>query len=131
MSVSAPWFAVTLAAATAALSTLGAASATGPPSSDPLQQAAFEYAQCLRDNGIEDYPDPHIGEGGGVMIASPLDVTTAGNEEVAAAQAACQHILEEAGPLRHCPRRLHAGRCHTKWIETRWRVGVGQDRARR
>jgi hypothetical protein len=99
MSVRAPWFAVTFAAANA-LTTFGAASATAPPGSDPLQQAAFEYAQCVRDNGIEDYPDPQIGEGGGVMIASPLDVTSAGNEQVAAAQAACQHILEEAGPLR-------------------------------
>ena len=57
----------------------------------------------MRDNGIEDYPDPQIGEDGGVMIASPLDVTTAGNEEVAAAQAACQHILEEAGPPGTAP----------------------------
>ena len=97
MSVRASWIAVTFAATAAALSTVGAAGATAPPSSDPLQEAAFEYAQCLRDNGIEDYPDPEMGEGGGVMIASPLDVTTAGNEEIAAAQAACQHILEVAG----------------------------------
>ena len=52
----------------------------------------------MRDNGIEDYPDPQVSEDGGVMIVSPLDVTNAGTEEVAAAQAACQHILEEAGP---------------------------------
>ena len=88
------WFVVTFAAASAAFAPLSAASATVPPS-DPLREAAFEYAQCLRDNGIEDYPDPQIGEDGGVMIASPRDVSTAGNEEVAAAQAACQHILEE------------------------------------
>jgi hypothetical protein len=86
------------ASTAAALATVGAASATAPPPSDPVQQAAFEYAQCLRDNGIEDYPDPQVGEGGGVTIVSPLDVTTAGNEEVAAAQAACQHILDAAGP---------------------------------
>jgi Pectinacetylesterase len=87
---------VTIAAATAALATVGAAGATAPPNSDPLREAALEYAQCVRDNGVEDYPDPLVGEDGGVMIASPLDVTTAGNEEVAAAQAACQHILVEA-----------------------------------
>ena len=121
---------VTIAAATAALATVGAASATAPPTSDPLREAAFEYAQCVRDNGIEDYPDPQVGEGGGVMIASPLDVTTAGNEEVAAAQAACQHILVEAGPPAPTP-RLHAGRRHTEWIGPRRRVGVGEDRARR
>ena len=91
-------FAVTFAATAAALSTVGAASATAPPTSDPMLEAAFEYAQCLRDNGIEDYPDPQVGDGGGVMVASPLDVTTASNEEVAAAQGACLPILEEAGP---------------------------------
>ena len=96
-SLRASGFAVTFTA-TAALSTVGVASATAPPTSDPVREAAFEYAQCVRDNGIEDYPDPQVLEDGGVSIASPLDVTTAGNEEVAAAQAACQHILEEAGP---------------------------------
>ena len=90
--------AVTFAATAAALSTVGAASATAPPTSDPVREAAFEYAQCVRDNGIEDYPDPQVGEDGGVMVASPLDVTTASNEEVAAAQGACLPILEEAGP---------------------------------
>ena len=96
-------FAVTFAATATAISTVGAASATAPPTSDPMREAAFEYAQCLRDNGIEDYPDPQVGEGGGVMVVSPLDVTTASNEEVAAAQGACQHILEEAGPPRDDP----------------------------
>ncbi len=92
------WFVATFAAAAAASATFGVASATAPPGNDLLREAAFEYAQCLRDNGIEDYPDPQIAEDGGVMIVSPLDVNTAGNEEVAAAQAACQHLLEEAGP---------------------------------
>ena len=91
-------FAVTCAATAAALSTVGPARATEPPISDPVREAAFEYAQCVRDNGIGDYPDPQVLEDGGITIASPLDVTTAGNEEVAAAQAACLHILEEAGP---------------------------------
>jgi hypothetical protein len=53
-------FAVTFAATAAALSTVGADSATAPPTSDPVREAAFAYAQCLRDNGIEDYPDPEI-----------------------------------------------------------------------
>ena len=34
-------------------------------------------------------------------------------------------------PARHRSRRLHAGRRHTERIESGWRVGVGQDRARR
>ena len=91
-------FVAAFAAATLALATAGAAGATAPPTSDPVQEAAFEYAQCLRDNGIEEYPDPQVREDGGVLILSPLDVADASNEEVAAAQAACLHILEEAGP---------------------------------
>src|SRR5262245_20570092 len=87
-----------VAAAAVTLSTAGAASATAPPDSDPLREAAFEYAQCLRDNGIEDYPDPQVGDDGGIEITSPLDVGNVGNEEVAAAQEACQHILSEAAP---------------------------------
>jgi Pectinacetylesterase len=80
-------------AATSGPTTTGAA-----PTSDPVQEAAFEYAQCIRDNGIEDYPDPEINPHGGVTIISPRDATTAGTEEVAAAQAACEHHLAESGP---------------------------------
>jgi hypothetical protein len=87
----------TLVAATAALATVGAAGATVPPASDPVHESGFEYAQCLRDNGIEEYPDPQVSPDGGLTIVSPLDVGTAGTEEVAAAQAACLHLLEEAG----------------------------------
>ena len=84
-------------AAAPILATVGAASATAPPTSDPLQQAAFEYARCLRDNGIEDYPDPQVRDDG-IEIASALDLNTHTNEEVAAAQEACQPILEAVEP---------------------------------
>ena len=90
-------FAAIFATAAASLVTVGAVTATAPPTSDPAEEAAFAYAQCLRDNGIEDYPDPQITEDGHFTIVSPRDVSTASNEEVAAAQAACLHILEEAG----------------------------------
>jgi hypothetical protein len=87
-------FVVLVAAAT--LSAVGAAAADSPPNTDPARQAAFEYAQCLRDNGIEDYPDPEVSDGG-ISIVSPLDVGSAGVEEVAAAQVACLPILETSG----------------------------------
>jgi pectinacetylesterase len=84
--------------ATTALAPVGAASATAPPSSDPLHDAAFDYARCLRDNGIEDYPDPQVGDDGGISITSPLDVGSAGTEVVVAAQEACLPILEAVEP---------------------------------
>jgi Pectinacetylesterase len=79
------------------------ATADTATTSDPVQEAAFEYAQCLRDNGIEDYPDPQVSEDGGVWLVSPLDVTTAGTEELAAAQEACEHIIKEAVPSSVVP----------------------------
>jgi hypothetical protein len=51
--------AVVVAAAIAVLATVDAAGATAPPTSDPVA-AAFEFAQCMRDNGIVDFPDPQI-----------------------------------------------------------------------
>ena len=68
-----------------------------PPAAGGLREAAFEYAQCLRDNGIDDYPDPLV-DGGGMEIMSPLDLNTHSNAEVATAQAACMPILEAAEP---------------------------------
>jgi hypothetical protein len=100
--MSASGIAAAFAATTAALATAGAVGATAPPS-DPLQEAGLEYAQCLRANGIEEYPGPEADEDGGIMIVSPLDVSGVGREEVVAAQAACQHILEDAGPPRTDP----------------------------
>jgi hypothetical protein len=85
-------------AAAPVLATVGAAGATAPPS-DPEREAVFEYAQCLRDNGIEDYPDPQFDEEvGHWSYPSPLDLNTHSNEEVAAAQEACLPILEAAEP---------------------------------
>ena len=97
--------ATTTTTTTAAAGTTAAA--TAPPTSDPFQQAAFDYAQCFRDNGIEDYPDPQV-DGSRVEIASALDLNTHTNEEVAAAQEACQPILEaaeaaDAGPEGSAP----------------------------
>ena len=53
-------FAVTGATIAATLSTAGAVSATVPLTTVTVREAASEYAQCLRDNGIDDYPEPQI-----------------------------------------------------------------------
>jgi hypothetical protein len=31
---------------------------TGRTRSDPQQKSALEFAQCMRDNGVKDFPDP-------------------------------------------------------------------------
>jgi Pectinacetylesterase len=89
-------FVATFAGATAVLATFSAASASAPPASQPAQEAAFEFAQCMRDNGVEDFADPEISEGGDISLGPPAGV---GSEELAAAEAACEHILEDAARL--------------------------------
>jgi Pectinacetylesterase len=89
------------AAASAALATVDAAGATAPPPSDPDHAAAFEFAECMRGNGIDDFPDPQISEDGAVLISPPAGV---GPEELAAAEQACQHILPASdGPAPSGP----------------------------
>ena len=70
----------------------------GDSSADP-QQAALEFARCMRDNGI-DMPDPQVGESGMVMIGpgpggdepSAEQRPPAGFEE---AHKACAHLLKD------------------------------------
>jgi hypothetical protein len=63
-----------------------------------MQDAMLEYAQCMRDNGI-DMPDPEFEEGGGISLGvdseGGLDPES---EEFKAAEAECEPILEEARP---------------------------------
>jgi hypothetical protein len=60
----------------------------------PEAKAAFAFAKCMRDHGISDWPDPVVGD---------HDISLGGDRvppsaKVAAARAACQHILDESGP---------------------------------
>jgi hypothetical protein len=60
------------------------------------EDAAFEFAQCMRDNGIEDFPDPQVDtDGEGISMRPPDGVTP---EEMEPATAGCEHILEDAVP---------------------------------
>ena len=88
--------AVIFAATTAAVATVDAAGATAPPSSNAEREAAFEFAQCMRDNGVDDFPDPQISADGSIHMDAPAGV---GHEELAAAREACEHIL----PAPHGP----------------------------
>jgi hypothetical protein len=75
------------------------------PSDADREEALLEYAQCMRDNGI-DMPDPQMGEDGGVAIAigeerdegegpPSSDEMAAMEEEMAAAEEECGHIMED------------------------------------
>lgn len=92
------------------VATLGdeaAGAATASPSVDP-EDALAEFAECMRENGIEDFPDPGISEDGGITIVGPGSggeepvagaPTEVDQEEMDAAMAACQELLPEgSGP---------------------------------
>jgi hypothetical protein len=78
----------------------------GRPDSSEFEDAALEFAQCMRDHGI-DMPDPQIDSdggrtrvqiGGGPGQSPELGPDGQPSEEFQAAQEACQPILEEAAP---------------------------------
>lgn len=64
------------------------------------EEAALEFSQCMRDNGVPDFPDPSFTEGGGGIVAGGPDGEGPGfdpqSEEVQAAFEACGELLEGA-----------------------------------
>jgi hypothetical protein len=69
----------------------------GRPLDPEVQDAMVEFAECMREHGI-DMPDPQVGEGGMVVIGGvggDGPPSEAEMDEMAAAQEACQSILEE------------------------------------
>ncbi len=61
------------------------------------EEAMLSFAQCMRDNGIEDFPDPTVGEDGTLQFAPPggEDGPLGGDadELVRVAQEECGDIL--------------------------------------
>lgn len=75
----------------------GDRSASASPSVDP-EEALQAFAECMREHGVEDFPDPTIDEDGGIQIQGPgpgdVDRTT-----LDAAMQACEDLLPQgAGP---------------------------------
>jgi hypothetical protein len=65
--------------------------------SEEAKAAAFEFAKCMRDHGIDDWPDPTVKADGGISLGGTSDLE-ASNEQVQAARKACQHILDKSVP---------------------------------
>jgi hypothetical protein len=88
---------ITLAAvgASTALVACGGSEASGEDAQANAEDAALDYAKCMREHGV-DVPDPKPGEGGfGIQIQSsdPQE-----NEKFQDAQDACGDILQKAIP---------------------------------
>jgi hypothetical protein len=65
----------------------------GGDEASAAQDATLEYAQCMRDHGIEDFPDPEVGEDGEFQLSTP---EIADPDEFEAADDECKPILDEA-----------------------------------
>jgi hypothetical protein len=100
--------------------------AFAPPSEEEqqaMQDAALEFAECMRSEGIEDFPDPDFSDmgpgaeprqrtdedesgstdgggddGGPTVVLGPFGEIDMSDPETAAAFEACQDIMEEARP---------------------------------
>jgi hypothetical protein len=65
---------------------------------EEFQDAALEYAQCMRDHGV-DMPDPEFDEDGGVSIRARARPGSGDQDrEMAAAEQECHPILDEVAP---------------------------------
>lgn len=64
-----------------------------PPKADPQRvEQARKFAQCMRDHGLPNFPDP--GADGGVAIdLDKLGVTGPDDPKLTTAQKACEHLM--------------------------------------
>jgi hypothetical protein len=75
----------------------------GDPSSatagerSPQEDAALAFADCMRDNGIEDFPDPSVDEDGGISIGDAL-ADQRDTADFRTAEDACEPLLDAAAP---------------------------------
>jgi hypothetical protein len=79
---------------------LAAAGCTGSnPNSDDASQdraEALEFSECMRDNGITDFPDPQEGEGGGGLTLP--EGMNADDPDFKAAEEACVEFMPGPDP---------------------------------
>ena len=74
------------------------ATTTPGPDLSAEQQAEFatevDFARCMRDHGIDDFPDPQVNESGYMMVGIPWETDAAEWNE--AQQRTCQYIFDDA-----------------------------------
>src|SRR5436190_22653608 len=70
---------------------------TGHERSAQEQEAALKFAQCIRDNGVKDFPDPVAGEPLVDTNRIPSAATTGGMSILNAAMQACRGYGSAAG----------------------------------
>jgi hypothetical protein len=62
--------------------------------SDSEQEVRLEFAQCMRDNGVEDFPDPAKGDP--LVDTRKIPSAAGGLEAINAAMHTCRDLAAEA-----------------------------------
>lgn len=88
---------IALLATALALAAAAACTTEDPPGEDEAELAkALDYSECMRDNGIADFPDPDEFEGGGgIELPEGIDPES---DAFAAAAEACEQHMPGPGP---------------------------------
>jgi hypothetical protein len=88
----------------------GTATPTSSAAADgrSAKDTMVEYAKCMRENGIANFPDPDVGDGGEIRLELP---DGADPQKVDAAQQKCQQYLPNGGePQKLDPQQLEQQR---------------------
>src|SRR3984893_7910179 len=76
------------------------------------QDRALKFAQCMRDNGVPNFPDPKFSDGGGLSIDVPEGSDP---QKVDAAMKTCRQYLPNGGePPKVDPQRAEQNRKFAK-----------------
>lgn len=62
-----------------------------------MEETMLKYAECMRDNGVPDFPDPDFSEGGARLGGKGLDPDDPAFKK---ANEACEDLLGDGGPMR-------------------------------
>ena len=68
-----------------------------PTSEEDLEEQALEFAQCMRDNGVPDFPDPQVNGDGGMIMGGPGGAGDFDQEAVEKAMEACEDLRPQGG----------------------------------
>ena len=63
---------------------------------EAMFETESEFAQCMRDNGVDGFPDPQVNENGFIVVGIPF--AARGDVEMDAARQVCQRVFDNAGP---------------------------------
>jgi hypothetical protein len=90
----------------------GPASSTATSGENSERESVLAYSECMRDNGIPDFPDPEFGDDGEARLSAPEGMDRA---TVEAADKKCKRLLPNGGqPVPPDPEMIAKTRAYAK-----------------